>query len=75
MALSDLTKSVEKNEERIAKYVYARGLVRACLDNPQQALNDFTIVLSWDSKFAEAYLNRAKVFTILGDRTSAFNDL
>lgn len=34
MALSDLTKAVEKNEERIAKYVYARGLVRACLDNP-----------------------------------------
>ncbi|CAD8068857.1 unnamed protein product [Paramecium sonneborni] len=75
LALSDLTKAVEKNEDRVAKYVYARGLVRACLDNPQQALNDFTIVINWDSKFAEAYLNRAKVFTLLGDRTAAFNDL
>lgn len=34
-ALQDLNKTVEKNEEHIPKYFYARGLVRACLSSPK----------------------------------------
>ena len=33
------------------------------------------MVINLDSKNADAYLNRAKVFQVLGDRNSAFNDL
>ncbi|CAD8205734.1 unnamed protein product [Paramecium octaurelia] len=75
LALQDLTISIEKNEQRNPKILYARGLVQACLDNPQQALIDFTVAINWDPKYAEVYLNRAKVNTQLGNRTEAFEDL
>ncbi|CAD8070155.1 unnamed protein product [Paramecium primaurelia] len=75
LALQDLTIAIENNEERNSKILYARGLVQACLDNPQQALIDFTVAINWDPKYAELYLNRAKVNTQLGNRTEAFEDL
>ena len=59
----------------MAKYFYARGLASACIKNEKQALSDFTIVINLDNKNADAFLNRAKVFQMIGDRNSAFNDL
>jgi len=52
-----------------------RGLIQACSKNYKPSLNDLSIAINLDDKLAEAYLNRAKVFQIMGDRNSSFYDM
>lgn len=74
-ALNDLERAIDKSEDNVAKHFYVRGLVQACSKNYKPALNDLSIAINLDDKLAEAYLNRAKVFQIMGDRNSAFYDM
>lgn len=61
-ALADFNKAIEKTEENNAKYYYGRGLAYATISKFKSALSDFTITINLDSKHADAFLNRAKVF-------------
>ncbi|CAD8212992.1 unnamed protein product [Paramecium pentaurelia] len=73
-SLIDLDKAIEKSEDHVAKHFYVRGLIQANREAYEPALNDLTIALNLDEKLVDAYLNRAKVFLLLGDRKNAYYD-
>ena len=47
-------------------------MVYGILRQHKHALNDFSICISLDETFADAYLNRAKCHFLSGDSNSAF---
>lgn len=71
----DLEKAIEKSEDNVAKHFYIRGLIQASRKAYKAAASDFTITLNLDDKFIEAYINRAKIFFLLGDRNNSYYDL
>ncbi|CAD8059821.1 unnamed protein product [Paramecium sonneborni] len=74
-ALADIESAIQKSEDNIAKYFYFRGMVYGILKQYQHSLNDFSICLTLDETFADAFLNRAKCHFLSGDSNSAFQDL
>ncbi|CAD8173712.1 unnamed protein product [Paramecium octaurelia] len=73
-SLMDLDKAIEKSEDHVAKHFYVRGMIQACRNAFELALNDLTIAINLDEKLVDAYLNRAKMFLFLGDRKNAYYD-
>ncbi|CAD8053664.1 unnamed protein product [Paramecium sonneborni] len=74
-ALQDIESAIQKSEDNVAKYFYFRGIVFGILKQYKHSLNDFSICLTLDETFADAYLNRAKCHFLSGDSNSAFQDL
>ncbi|CAD8142066.1 unnamed protein product [Paramecium pentaurelia] len=74
-ALGDIESAIQKSEDNVAKYFYFRGMVYGILKEYQHSINDFSICLTLDETFADAYLNRAKCHFLSGDSNSAFQDL
>ena len=58
-SISDIEKAMEKSEDNFAKYFYARGLIYSELKLHKKALEDFSIAISIDETYSEAYLARA----------------
>ncbi|KAM3146723.1 hypothetical protein pb186bvf_001253 [Paramecium bursaria] len=74
-SLMDMDKAIEKSEDNIARHFYVRGILQACRKAYKPALNDFNVTISLDDKFSEAYLNRAKLLYIYGDKNSSYMDI
>lgn len=68
----DIETAINKSEDNVAKYFYFRGMVYGILRQHKHALNDFSICISLDETFSDAYLNRAKCHFLSGDSNSAF---
>ena len=73
-ALLDLDKAIEKSEDNIPKHFYIRVMVHFALESHKLALNDFSIAINLNELYTEAYVNRSKVFYILGDKSNAYYD-
>lgn len=71
----DMDKAIEKSEDNIARHFYVRGLLQACRKAYKPALNDFNVTISLDEKMPEAYLNRAKLLYIYGDKNNSYMDI
>lgn len=71
----DIDKAIEKSEDNIPQYFYLRGLIFACCSNFSQAVQDYTVCINLDAKFAKAFVERAKCLQMEGNITEAFNDL
>ena len=73
--IQDLDRAMEKSEDNVSKYFYCRGLIYSSLKLNKKALEDFSITISIDENFSDAYLNRAKCFFLTGVKNSALADL
>lgn len=74
-AIADVDKAIEKSEDNIPKYFYFRGLSFAIFGNFAQSVQDLSVAISLDDKYAKAYLERAKCLQIEGNSNDAFLDL
>jgi len=74
-AVADIDKAIEKSEDNIPKYFYLRGLIFAIFGNFSQSVQDLSVAISLDDKYAKPYLERAKCLQIEGSSNEAFLDL
>jgi len=51
-----------------------RGVTRAALNKPYDALRDFTSAIRIDAHYADAYRNRGITFNYIGQRDKACSD-
>lgn len=66
-AVADIDKAIEKSEDNIPRYFYLRGLIFACCGNFTQAVQDLSVAVNLDDRFAKAYLERAKCLQMEGN--------
>lgn len=73
-SIQDLTQAIEGIDEGKAEYYFLRGIAYADLGLHPQAFSDFSVALSFNSKWSECYYNRAICCQILGDIEGALSD-
>jgi len=56
--IQDLTQAIEGSDEGKAEYYFLRGVAFADLSLYPQAYSDFSLALSFNSKWQECYYNR-----------------
>ena len=59
----------------MAKYFFFRALAQQTLNSHKAALNDFNICINLDEKYAQAYLERAKLHFATDQTAKALEDL
>ena len=72
-ALKDYSDAITLHPKNMF-FVFGRGLCFSEMGRSQDAIKDFTAVLANPNLASRAYLERAKAFDQLGDKTSAEND-
>ena len=73
-AIYDFEKAIDKAEDNVPNHFLARGLCSARLKMYKEAIQDFSIVIQLDEKYADAYYYRGKCGLILDDSASALHD-
>ena len=73
--VQDLTQAIEGCDEGKAEYYFLRGIAFADMGLYPQAYSDFSLAISFNSKWPECYYNRAICCQILGDVEGSLGDL
>jgi tetratricopeptide (TPR) repeat protein len=74
-AREDLAKAVAKDDEVPASTHTLRGMAALLLDEPREAIADFTNALAIDREDVKALAQRAKAYEVVNDHKRALADL
>ncbi|CAD8207760.1 unnamed protein product [Paramecium octaurelia] len=74
-AYKEILKTIEKADENLADHYFLKGLILAQNGDVLNAVQDFSVCLGIDDQYQQAYLQRSKCYSYLGEIQQAFDDM
>ena len=75
IAYLDIEQAIERCDDNIPLYFYAKAMILALNSDYQAAITEFGVTISLNSKYADAFLQRSKCNYIQGLKTYALDDM